>query len=767
MNKRILTLVLALVMVFSLAVGAFAAPAEADNAKVQWLVDKGIIEGRLQDDGKTKDLELDKTITREEVAKIVIYYRGSESLARALQGTKGIFTDVNADRWSNGFINAAQVEKLVEGYPDKTFQPAGDITYAEMAAILVRMNKKWTAADEKNAEWPLSYIDAAEKFGILKGLNIKDFNAKAVREKVFEMMYNAFDGKYQAPVANDRLGVVSRIWANEIELNGKDTYTIEKGTVVINGKNYSTFDVAKLYGALVRIVVDGENNVSHIVKLGDAEKYEAIPPVETLWEGIVNKGSLVSDATIAANVMDKDGFEYKGVKYIFDGNTRFFVSDVKADNFFEAKKAADAVDFKNVDHMDHFYFAYDTSKVAGKNYVRAIVFSSGKDNGGDSTNYRVVGQMARDFKLTVEDVFAKEIETSFAKFNKAFPFNYDLDNLDVASFVLDKDNNVKSYDKIIDYSEDEVYAVENREDFRLTRDGKVTFVRSFIELKDEHGDKQTFDLDPKADIFTHTAMVAKNNKGLFNVQVRIKGDTIDVVSIVDKDLEGALPAGKGSEICFNAKDVGLQNADLVIDVDGKVYNLKQTAAGDILLKDGSGVAPGDVQGLCGKVSKNRDGLWLVDIVEDADWNAKKAACEAAVTKATADIATAAGFTTPLSAEDYAKAKDAMTAVEEANKCAVNFGLTPTPAIPVDAASDYDTVKTNVEAYEKQQAVNAKAQKVAAVTEVKLADLNTPDQAGLETYLTATLGITEGVTLDTVTGTFAVDETITADRKSVV
>ena len=46
------------------------------------------------------------------------------------------YPDVEADRWSATKIAFAQQNKIVEGYPDGTFQPARKVTRAEMMAVL-------------------------------------------------------------------------------------------------------------------------------------------------------------------------------------------------------------------------------------------------------------------------------------------------------------------------------------------------------------------------------------------------------------------------------------------------------------------------------------------------------------------------------------------------------------------------------------------------------------------------------------------------------
>ncbi|NLY10012.1 MAG: S-layer homology domain-containing protein [Tissierellia bacterium] len=543
MNKRILTLVLALVMVFGLAATAFAAPEveKITNPKVQWLIDKNIVEGRLQDDGKTKVFDLDKTITREEVAKLVILYKGSENLARSLKGTKGIFSDVAIDRWSNGYINTAALDNLIIGYPDKTFKPEGEITYAEVAAILVRMNKKWTAADEKAAVWPSSFMKAAEQFGILKDVKIEDANAKAIRERVFEMMYNAFDGTYQAPIVNDKLGVVSRVWVDGIQLNGKDEFKVTRDTVFVGSDLNNLYKADDFYGALVRIALNKDNEITHIVILGN----NGIAQPIARWNGIAEKG-VIKDTAPAANLSNASNDEIEfdmadGILTVTD-KTRIFVADKGTKNFYEAKKVGDAIDFKEEEHFEDVYAAYDVQAVTGVKYARVIVFAHGKELKANKDLVRITNNVNSSYKFMAENTKAVEKEYDISKYDKNFPANYGFEKMDVVKLTREGENGVSKVEKRIDYSEDNVYEVTAISDIRYNSDGTASFSGNKIELKDKNGSTKEFALSlDGVSVFTNGL-----GKGA-HVQIAFE-DTeklvIDVISKVDIALRGWFEDGK-------------------------------------------------------------------------------------------------------------------------------------------------------------------------------------------------------------------------------
>ena len=129
MNKKFLSLVLALVMVLGTFSSVFAAPAEkketkeapkaaetvvpkltGKKAKIDWLKDRGYISGRkVNEDPKNNDLALDKTIQRAEVSKLLVFATGNENKVDALKSIT-IYKDVELNYWANGYINVGSTE---------------------------------------------------------------------------------------------------------------------------------------------------------------------------------------------------------------------------------------------------------------------------------------------------------------------------------------------------------------------------------------------------------------------------------------------------------------------------------------------------------------------------------------------------------------------------------------------------------------------------------------------------------------------------------
>jgi len=116
----------------------------------------------------------ERTIKREEVAAMIIRALDIESSSSATAP----FADVNADRWSAGFISASKIEGYLTGYPSGAFKPNQAMTRAELAALLVRIaehggeREPGSAApftDVREGQWYTWYITEAAALGIVTG----------------------------------------------------------------------------------------------------------------------------------------------------------------------------------------------------------------------------------------------------------------------------------------------------------------------------------------------------------------------------------------------------------------------------------------------------------------------------------------------------------------------------------------------------------------------------------------------------------------------
>lgn len=177
--SRKVSLLLIAVLILTTFTAAFAAeiktPEDLKDTKyeraVTELMEKGIISGYT--DGTFRP---DATISRAEACIIAVKTMGPDEKTLK-ESAKSSFTDL-AGYWAAEYINYAAAKGVISGYGDGTFKPSAQVSYAEMASMLVRA--LGSGAGEMMGTWPDNYILKATEFGIFADLEY-DKNAPALR----------------------------------------------------------------------------------------------------------------------------------------------------------------------------------------------------------------------------------------------------------------------------------------------------------------------------------------------------------------------------------------------------------------------------------------------------------------------------------------------------------------------------------------------------------------------------------------------------------
>lgn len=139
------------------------------------------------------NLNLDSFITREEAAAIFVRAKGAEPYAELLADVVP-FPDARG-RWSAGVVAMAERMGLMRGYPDGSFRPTAQITYAEVLTVLLRMVEQ-----EPEGPWnAAAIVEKAERLGLVSpGLPP---NNPAIRRRAFWALAEAITA---VPVNRDR-----------------------------------------------------------------------------------------------------------------------------------------------------------------------------------------------------------------------------------------------------------------------------------------------------------------------------------------------------------------------------------------------------------------------------------------------------------------------------------------------------------------------------------------------------------------------------------
>ena len=640
MNKKFLSLVLALVMVLGTFSSVFAAPAEkketkeapkaaetvvpkltGKKAKIDWLKDRGYISGRkVNEDPKNNDLALDKTIQRAEVSKLLVFATGNENKVDALKSIT-IYKDVELNYWANGYINVGSTEPskannlpFLLGYPGNVFKPVNNVTYAELAKMLVTLTKTdLTKAmhDQANKNWPAQWMAWAADLGIFDDVTVADANKAVNREDAFTMIFNAMYRLKEIKVmpANETMGILSQIKNGEITINqGEKAKTVKltDNTTFVLYK-YGRYDVNAeptnprivkasaisnaeyYYGSLVRVLVNEKGEATHVLELGNPDflalgigsRYGE----NNRWDGVADN-TIETAYRFLAKVNYKDGDAKSilfrdpsattgGVEVKLTKATKYFVADAKKNQLTEVKDADEALRIVGnpaaTNWIDRVYVGYNDvgsaekhetsgpTAIQGYNEATVVVFNKvEKDNNGEVT-LRVKNDVTSKYNITLEDVDGKEVIADVATYRGGFPNNFNADKLDVIKWT---NNNAAGIgiEKAIDHSKTERYPIVKV----IDKDGAKLVV------EDKLGNTARLVVDREADIFLNGQLKEGALIQFRTLAGNVPGsdatdaNTVDIVSVMPK---GVALAGV------------LQG--VVLDNQGNQYYAKNVKAADI------------------------------------------------------------------------------------------------------------------------------------------------------------------------------------------
>lgn len=287
--KRVLSFILVLSMVlgsFGMAFADSPVSSVTGNEKVDKLIELGLVRG---DEGGYR---LEDTITRAEVAAMVVRSLDLENVADASINFPSQFTDMNEAGvvWARGYVTVAAGQGIVNGYPNGSFVPNGDITYAEAAKMLVEVLGGLTEAEEKVAVWPTTYLAKAAQLGIFKDVEgIADYDAPAVRETLFEMVFNTVTNKdANLLIASTVEGIVVENYRTERLAKDEIVVHVMQDQVQREGKYYEKddefkiriteklaekgLDVETLLGKVVTVSFDKDDSIVD-VKVNESYSY--------------------------------------------------------------------------------------------------------------------------------------------------------------------------------------------------------------------------------------------------------------------------------------------------------------------------------------------------------------------------------------------------------------------------------------------------------------------------------------------------------------
>ncbi len=153
------------------------------ESAVNYLVDLGVINGYPDNTFRP-----DGAVTRAEVAKMIITVTQNQETSIS---NNVYFEDVEAsNHWAKTNIYIAATLGIVNGYGDWTFGPDGNVTYAEVSAMVIRAMGYDNDVQAIGLAWPTNYISYGEELDLYESIDSFDANSQATRGNVAIMLYN-------------------------------------------------------------------------------------------------------------------------------------------------------------------------------------------------------------------------------------------------------------------------------------------------------------------------------------------------------------------------------------------------------------------------------------------------------------------------------------------------------------------------------------------------------------------------------------------------
>jgi hypothetical protein len=271
---------------------------------VNTLVALGVISGYPEDN----TFRPDNLITRAEVTKVVVAALNQTAAAENMKGSTN-FSDVAADFWGSGYINAGVQNGFINGRDDGTFDPQANVSYAEIVKMLVATMGYEQYADYMGG-YPNGYIAIANSEGVTAGVNAKA-DDKVTRAQVAQLVYNAMN----TPIVQESGFVQTEtgIRPNVVKMDGT-----KNGSTEVTYKTLLTeyFDAYYLEGYVVGTKKSGASVEFDEVEfaVAKAEKYDLDEFDHD--SGFTTKNNIsdaAADVKWTVNVGDTDALAYEGV----------------------------------------------------------------------------------------------------------------------------------------------------------------------------------------------------------------------------------------------------------------------------------------------------------------------------------------------------------------------------------------------------------------------------------------------------------------------
>ena len=186
MKKRILSLLLAAVMLLGGAPAAFAASEASDSVIEQVIRATGIMEGDA--DG---NMNLDNTVTRAEYAKMLVAASTYQDKVSGASNSSP-FKDVPYTHWAAGYIKTAVEQGWLSGYLDGSYKPNNTVTLEEAATGVLKLLGYTT--EDFSGSYPYGQLALYKSLGLDANITASQGTAMTRRNMMY-LFYNLLNAE--------------------------------------------------------------------------------------------------------------------------------------------------------------------------------------------------------------------------------------------------------------------------------------------------------------------------------------------------------------------------------------------------------------------------------------------------------------------------------------------------------------------------------------------------------------------------------------------
>ena len=186
MKKRILSLLLAAVVLLGSAPAAFAASEVLDSVIEQVVRAAGIMVGDA-----SGNMNLDKTVTRAEYAKMLVAASTYKDKVSGVSNSSP-FSDVPYTHWAAGYIKTAVAQGWLTGYLDGSYKPDNTVTLEEAATGALKLLGYTT--EDFSGSYPYGQLALYESLGLDTKVTASQGTAMTRRNMMY-LFYNLLNAE--------------------------------------------------------------------------------------------------------------------------------------------------------------------------------------------------------------------------------------------------------------------------------------------------------------------------------------------------------------------------------------------------------------------------------------------------------------------------------------------------------------------------------------------------------------------------------------------